>query len=50
MAPEVEAGGPVAAAAEEAAVVVVVAVADDKHWVKIINIVNYKFDGGESDV
>jgi len=37
------------AAAEEAVAVVVAVVDDDKHWVKIINIVDDKFDGGESD-
>lgn len=36
--------------AAEAAVVAVAAVEDDdKDWVKMFNIVNYKFDGGEND-
>jgi len=44
--------GAVAPEAVVAVVLVVVAAAvagDDNHWIKIINIVNYKFDGGESD-
>jgi hypothetical protein len=49
VAPEVVAGADPVAAEEEAAVAAVAVAGDDNHWVKIINIVNHEFDGGEGD-
>ena len=46
----VQAAGAVAPEAEDPAVAGLVAVeADGKNWVKMFNIINYKFDGGKSD-
>ena len=49
VAPEVVVGPVVVAEEAVEAAAVVVAAGDDKNCVKIINIVNHKFDGGESD-